>query len=131
MHQLEQLHSYGIPLGIAAVEHIDTSTLYGAAAWVFVTLTGCIGTWLVARTNSGPSAQTAMVAGFQAAFHDLQTVNGRLSVNLDAANRKLDEQAVVINRLEGEMRTALRHIDRLERALTDAGASLPDPSNRA
>ena len=71
-----------------------------------------------------------MVAGFQAAFHDLQTVNARLSVNLDAANRKLDEQAVIINRLEGEMRTALRHIDRLERALTDAGASLPDPSNR-
>lgn len=113
-----------------ATRHVDQGSLWTVAITSGGSALAAILAWMTAGARARLSAEASMRASFKMLTDELQKENLRLVNNLEKQSAKIDQLTEEVASLKAQTMTQSVHIERLERALTDAGVAVPR-TNRA
>lgn len=112
----------------ATAAHVDQGSLWTIA----ITTSGSAFAGLLAYLTAGKRARLNAEASFRASFElltrELHKENLRLVTISERQERKIDQLTAEVANLKELNMTQTIHIERLERALTDAGLSVVRPN---
>lgn len=110
--------------------HIDQGALWTVAMTTGASTVAAVLAWLTAGQRARMSAEASMRDSFKMLTDELQREHLRLITISERQEAKIDALTKEVGELKAFSMSQTLHIERLERAVADAGLSVPR-SNRA